>query len=112
MSTKFELMHHALNLAANAKDAMLSSSVGEPDDTTWETAQHVLKQAQQMLPGNETIQHLKLSSKLWTSLRTAMDAVANSLDAADSADRNEAVAARNRRVQESIGGGHGQSWMR
>jgi hypothetical protein len=106
MSQKFELMHHAINIAETAKDAMRTDSVGEPDDATWEIAVNVLKQAQQLLPGNAIVHDLKLTSKLWVSIRSAMDAVANALSAANTSDSNATVANRNRRVLDSIRNGY------
>jgi hypothetical protein len=90
MSTKFELMHHALNLVETAKDSMRSNSAGEPDEATWGIAVNVLSEAQQMLPENKIVRDLKLNSKLWVSLRSAMEVVANSLSAANRADVRDA----------------------
>ena len=98
MPTKFELMHHALNLAETAKDAMRSNSAGEPDDATWGIAVNVLKEAQQMLPNDVIVKNLALTSKLWVSLRSTMDAVANSLSAANTADARTSAASHNKRM--------------
>jgi hypothetical protein len=106
VSRLFELMHHALNLAETAKDAMRSNSIGEPDEVTWGTAVTVLKEAQQLLPENTILKDMKLTSKLWVSMRSAMEAVANSLSSANSDAVHAGLAKRNRRVIESLRNGY------
>ncbi|HEY4777349.1 MAG TPA: hypothetical protein VIH56_06785 [Candidatus Acidoferrales bacterium] len=106
MSRLFELMHHALNLAETAKDAMRSNSIGEPDEVTWGTAVTVLNEAQQLLPENPILKDLKLSSKRWVSMRSAMEAVANSLSSANSDANWAGLAARNKRAIESLRNGY------
>jgi hypothetical protein len=106
VSRQFELMHHALNLAGIAKDAMLSNSAGEPDEVTWGTAVAVLNEAQQLLPENPILKDLKLTSKLWVSMRTAMETVANSLSSANSDAVRAAFANRNKRLIENLRNGY------
>jgi hypothetical protein len=104
VSTKFDLMHHALKLAETAKDAMRTDST--PDDSTWDIAVNVLNEAQQMIPDDAIIKNLKLNQKLWVSLRSTMEAVANSLDAAHGAEVRIGLRSRNRRVLRSIRNGY------
>lgn len=106
MSRLFELKHHALNLAETAKDAMRSDSAGEPDEVTWGTAVTVLKEAQQLLPDNPVLRDMKLTSKLWVSMRSSMEAVANGLSTANSDAVRAGFARRNRRVLGSMRNGY------
>ncbi len=102
MSDNSELTQHALNLAENAKDAMRSNASEPPDDVTWEIAVDVLKKAQQTLPNNSLVQKLTLPSKVWSSLRSAMDVVANALKTADKEERHAAQLARNSREKAGV----------
>jgi hypothetical protein len=92
MSVKFDLAEVAQNLAETAKDAMKSEGESEPDEVSWSLAQRVLEQAKGMTSGDPIVQELKLETKRWVSLRSAMEAVAVTLK---SHAHSEVVAASN-----------------
>jgi hypothetical protein len=99
VSEKYELMHHAINLAETAKDMTRSDKAEAPDDSTLSHAETILSQTKKMLPDNAVVQGLQLSAKTWPNLRIVMDAAANALSSANTRETREAVAARNRRYQ-------------
>ena len=98
------LMRDAQNLVETAKDAMRAGAE-EPDDTTWEIADNVLKQAKELFPTDPIVQAIQLNTKLWVSLRSAMEASANRLKAKHEADRNEELRSANRTNNIGRGGG-------
>lgn len=80
MSEIFELMHHASNVAQTAKDAMGQSLAA--DNTTVEIARKIIEEAKRLLPQNAILKMVNLPTSgdlPWTSIRSAMDAVANAL---------------------------------
>jgi len=87
MSETFDLWQDAQNLVETAKDAMRAGAE-EPDDTTWGIAENVLKSAKELFPGDPIAQPIQLTTKLWVSLRSAMEAAANRLKAKHEAERN------------------------
>ena len=80
MSELFELMHHALNVAQTAKEAMEHSLAA--DKTTEALTRRILDEAKQLLPHNTILQAISLPTSgdlPWTSVRSAMEAAANAL---------------------------------
>jgi hypothetical protein len=106
MSGTFDLLQDAQNLVETAKDAM-HAGAQEPDDTTWGISENVLKQAKQLFPGDPIVQEIQLTTKLWVSLRSAMEAVANRFKGKYEAERNREWQAANQRRMHNIGGGGG-----
>jgi hypothetical protein len=106
MSVKFDLAEVAKNLAETAKDAMRSEGRSEPDDVSWGLAQQVLEQAKALLPGDRIVQGLKLGTKLWVSLRSAMEAVAVKLDSQGHEDVVASVNRANERNLRNMRGGY------
>jgi len=99
MSELFELMHHAREVAETAKDAMGHSLAA--DKTTEALARTILLEAKRLLTRNAVLNSLDLpqgSDLDWTSIRSAMQAVANALSEANvEASRSASHAASNRR---------------
>jgi hypothetical protein len=84
MSEIFELMHHALQVAETAKDAMGHSLAA--DKTTESLARKILDEAKRLLPQNAVLQAVSLPQGRdldWTSVRSAMQAAANALSEAN-----------------------------
>jgi len=91
MSELFELMHHALQVAETAKDAMGHSLVA--DKTTETLARKILDEAKRLLPQNAVLRALDLPQDRdldWTSVRSAMQAAANALSEANISRANVA----------------------
>jgi hypothetical protein len=103
MSIKFDLAAVARNLAETAKDAMRSEGESEPDEVSWSLAQRVLDQAKGLTSGDPIVQGIKLETKRWVSLRSAMEAVAVKLESQAHSDVvasvNRANAAKVRRMR-------------
>lgn len=104
MSETSDLLQDAQNLAETAKDAMRAGAE-QPDDTTWGIAENVLKQTKQMFPGDPIVQSVQLTTKLWVSLRSAMEAAANRLKGKHEAERNQRWQAANQQRMNNIGRG-------
>jgi hypothetical protein len=98
MSELFELMHHAREVAETAKDAMGHSLAA--DKTTETLARTILAEAKRLLSRNVVLNALDLpqgSDLDWTSIRSAMQAVANALSEANvEASRSASHGASNR----------------
>jgi hypothetical protein len=80
MSELFELMHHAMDVAQTAKDAMGHSHAA--DKTTEALTRKILEESKRLLPHNAILGAISLRSDgdlSWTSVRSAMEAVANAL---------------------------------
>jgi hypothetical protein len=101
MSETSDLLQDAQNLVETARDAMRAGQE-EPDDTTWGIAENVLKQAKQLFPSDPIVQAIQLTTKLWVSLRSAMEAAANRLRAKHEAERNKELQAANQRRMDNI----------
>ncbi len=101
MSEAFELLQDAQNLVETAKDAMRAGAE-EPDDTTWGIAENVLKQAKRLFPSDPILQAIQLTTKLWVSLRSAMEAAANRLKVKHETERNRELKAVNQRRMGNI----------
>lgn len=101
-----DLMRDAQNLVETAKDAMRVGAE-EPDDTTWGIAGNVLKQAKELFPSDPIVQAIHLDTKLWVSLRSAMEAAANRLKTKHEAERNREWQAANQRRMGNIRGDGG-----
>ena len=103
MSVKFDLAEIAKKLAETAKDAMRSESESEPDDVSWSLAQRVLEQAKGLSAGDSIVQGLRLETKLWVSVRSAMEAIAVKLE---SQGHEDVIASVNRANAKRMRGGY------
>jgi hypothetical protein len=97
MSAKFDLAEIAQNLAETAKDAMRGEGESEPDEVSWNPAQGVLEQAKELISGDPLLQGLKLETKRWVSMRSAMEAVAVTVKSQAHSEVVATVNAANRR---------------
>ncbi len=95
MSEIFELMHHASNVAQTAKDAMEHSLAA--DKTTVEIARKIIEEAKRLLPQNTILKAVTLTTSgdlPWTSIRSAMDAIANALSEENTSRSSQTSAVR------------------
>jgi hypothetical protein len=87
MSEIFELMQQARRLAETAKDAMQLRNPSAPDTVSAELAKTILKEAKRLLPKDTVVQALNFSDveTPWVSVRSAMEAITESLSAKNAA---------------------------
>jgi hypothetical protein len=97
MSEIFDLMHQALEVVQTAKDAMGHSLAA--DATTQSLARTILDEAKRLLPNDRIVQSVNLPSgdAEWVSVRSAMQAVANSLSTVNMSAVRATIARRARR---------------
>jgi len=86
MSELFDLAEVAKKLAETSKDAMKNGPESEPDDVSWGLALQVVEGAKRLLPTDQIVQRINLETKLWVSIRSAMEAVAVKLSSKGTAD--------------------------
>jgi len=97
MSELIELMQHANNVAETAKEAMARSLAA--DKTTDAVTRKILDEAKRVLPRNAILEAIILRADgdlSWTSVRSAMEAVATALSEENSTRRRNAPSPRGR----------------